>query len=118
MDVNIGQIAFISILNCRLNHFQQAAHCRKQEQREFGVFYDDDYDYMQHLKDVNELYQVEPIESYRVREGSASDKVRNTALASTELKCNFMKYYQSKVCVLSILQFLICMFFISYRVTS
>ncbi|KAI0225500.1 hypothetical protein LSAT2_023746 [Lamellibrachia satsuma] len=32
---------------------------RQEEQKKYGVFYDDDYDYMQHLRDVNELYTVD-----------------------------------------------------------
>ena len=31
---------------------------RKKEQREFGVFYDDDYDYMQHLKVSHRQYHI------------------------------------------------------------
>ena len=34
----------------------------KEEERKFGVFFDDDYDYMQHLKDLNEIYQVEMVD--------------------------------------------------------
>ena len=40
---------------------------RKEEQRKYGVFFDDDYDYMQHLKDVNELNEVAPMESMDVQ---------------------------------------------------
>ncbi len=35
---------------------------RRAEQRKFGVFFDDDYDYMQHLRDVNEINEVEPMQ--------------------------------------------------------
>lgn len=28
---------------------------RKQEQQKYGIYFDDDYDYLQHLKDVNKL---------------------------------------------------------------
>ncbi|CAH1775437.1 unnamed protein product [Owenia fusiformis] len=35
---------------------------KKEEERKFGVFYDDDYDYMQHLRDVDEINQVEPVQ--------------------------------------------------------
>lgn len=34
----------------------------QEEQRKFGVFFDDEYDYMQHLKDLNEIYQVEMVD--------------------------------------------------------
>ncbi len=40
----------------------QDPESRREEQRKYGVFYDDDYDYLQHLKDVNELYEVHPVE--------------------------------------------------------
>lgn len=39
---------------------------RKQEQVKYGVYYDDDYDYMQHLRDVNELNDVGPSEVYQI----------------------------------------------------
>ena len=32
---------------------------RLEELKKYGVFYDDDYDYMQHLRDVDELYAVD-----------------------------------------------------------
>lgn len=35
---------------------------RREEQRKFGVFFDDEYDYMQHLKDTNEIYEVELVD--------------------------------------------------------
>lgn len=36
------------------------------EQRKFGVYYDDDYDYLQHLKDVSELNEVGIVEHFRI----------------------------------------------------
>ena len=35
--------------------FSQASDIEKQkeEERKWGIFYDDDYDYMQHVRDVN-----------------------------------------------------------------
>ena len=35
------------------------AETRLEELKKYGVFYDDDYDYMQHLRDVDELYAVD-----------------------------------------------------------
>lgn len=32
--------------------FQVEAERRREEQRNFGVFFDDDYDYLQHLKEA------------------------------------------------------------------
>lgn len=57
--------------------FQKATDIRKEEQRKFGVFFDDDYDYMQHLKDVDELNEVEPIASVSLQRNAASTKVLN-----------------------------------------
>lgn len=34
-----------------LGLFQVEAEKRREEQRSFGVFFDDDYDYLQHLKE-------------------------------------------------------------------
>ena len=47
-------------------HFCFQDEAKKEELHKYGVFFDDDYDYMQHLRDVNELYDVEPIESFHV----------------------------------------------------
>ncbi|XP_041356797.1 protein LTV1 homolog isoform X2 [Gigantopelta aegis] len=38
---------------------------RKEEQRKFGVFFEDDYDYLHHLKDVNECH-LEVIDSFKI----------------------------------------------------
>jgi len=46
---------------------------RLSEQRKFGVYYDDDYDYLQHLKDVSELNEVGIVEHFRI----SADQVRN-----------------------------------------
>jgi protein LTV1 len=43
-------------------NLQERDSTRKEAQRKFGVFFDDDYDYLQHLKDVDEINEVEPIE--------------------------------------------------------
>lgn len=43
---------------------------RKEEQRKYGIYFDDDYDYLQHLKDVNCL----TTEWERVESTSASKK--------------------------------------------
>lgn len=37
---------------------------RKLEQVKYGIYFDDDYDYLQHLKDVNEVYSLEGCEQY------------------------------------------------------
>jgi len=38
----------------------------KEEQHKYGVYFEDDYNYLQHLRDVRELSQVEPTEVYRL----------------------------------------------------
>jgi len=39
---------------------------RKEKEQKFGVYFDDDYNYLQHLRDVRELSQVEPTDVYRL----------------------------------------------------
>lgn len=49
---------------------QAEAEKRREEQREFGVFFDDDYDYLQHLKEASgtgELVAAPPTHSDRQR---------------------------------------------------
>ena len=48
---------------------------RLEEQRKYGVFFDDDYDYMQHLKDVNEVYELEQVTDNRNR-----NEIRNVSM--------------------------------------
>lgn len=50
-------------------------HERKLQQAKLGITFDDDYDYLQHLKDVNEVYSLVPIkERYRILpDGKAVD---------------------------------------------
>ena len=38
---------------------KEEAKKRKEAEREFGVFYDDEYDYMQHMKSKEEFNQYE-----------------------------------------------------------
>lgn len=45
-------------------YFQAEAEKRREEQRNFGVFFDDDYDYLQHLKEASgpsELVEAGPL---------------------------------------------------------
>lgn len=46
---------------------------RREEQVKFGVYFDDDYNYLQHLRDVRELCQSEPMEVTRVPAAAARD---------------------------------------------
>ncbi|KAK2189971.1 hypothetical protein NP493_92g04000 [Ridgeia piscesae] len=53
------------------------AETRLEELKKYGVFYDDDYDYMQHLRDVDELYAVD---TFAQRAPSEVQKVQEPAL--------------------------------------
>lgn len=46
---------------------------RLSEQRKFGIYYDDDYDYLQHLRDVSELNDVGIVERFHI----SADEVVN-----------------------------------------
>ncbi|ESO03443.1 hypothetical protein HELRODRAFT_173738 [Helobdella robusta] len=43
---------------------------QKEEQLKYGIYFDDDYNYLKHLKDVDEFYQVQP-DSFRVGKRSS-----------------------------------------------
>ena len=55
---------------------------RKDEERELGVFYDDDYDYLQHLKSRDEFFEanLEEVEKFTIEaksvKKSSSSKVK------------------------------------------
>ena len=59
------KILLWNIITCDDKFYQEESADRKQEQQKYGIFYDDDYDYMQHLKDVDELNEVEA-DVYRI----------------------------------------------------
>lgn len=44
-----------------LNHGSPLDEKRREEQRKFGIYFDDDYNYLQHLKDVNVVADWEPV---------------------------------------------------------
>ncbi|KAK6180101.1 hypothetical protein SNE40_012311 [Patella caerulea] len=49
---------------------------RKEEERKFGVFYEDEYNYLQHLRDANEISELEPVERTRIHKSDLKkDKV-------------------------------------------
>ncbi|ESP00566.1 hypothetical protein LOTGIDRAFT_157842 [Lottia gigantea] len=56
---------------------------RKEEERKFGVFYEDEYNYLQHLRDANEISELEPIERIRI---SKSDKPKPSTSKKSEKK--------------------------------
>ena len=45
---------------------QEKADANKEEQQLYGITYDDDYDYMQHLRSLDEMTNVEPVECIRI----------------------------------------------------
>lgn len=47
------------ILGQDLQYLSQDLVKQKEEQIKFGIFYDDDYDYLQHLKDVSQTVEWE-----------------------------------------------------------
>ena len=54
---------------------QENAQLRKNEQAKYGIYFDDDYDYMQHLRDADEINEVELVESFRVQREPQTQKV-------------------------------------------
>lgn len=45
---------------CASNSLQEInKEKQKEEQQKYGIFFDDEYDYLQHLKDLNEVYELE-----------------------------------------------------------
>uniref|UniRef100_A0A0C9SCJ3 Protein LTV1 homolog n=1 Tax=Amblyomma americanum TaxID=6943 RepID=A0A0C9SCJ3_AMBAM len=50
----------------RPGHVPTSDEKRKEEQRKYGIYFDDDYNYLQHLKDVNVVADWEPV-VHRVR---------------------------------------------------
>lgn len=59
---------------------------RKDEQQKYGVFYDDDYDYMQHLMEAKEIYELEMAE-----EGIRDGQISTIHLPSCALPSQFEK---------------------------
>lgn len=65
---------------------KKALEKQKEEERKFGVFYDDEYDYMQHLRETNEAYELEPVDDGRISAKKEQQAVKiqlpSTAFAS------------------------------------
>jgi protein LTV1 len=57
---------------------------RKEEQREFGIYYEDDYDYMQHFKSTDDHdVELQPIERIKIKAeklNSPSQKAQGSGL--------------------------------------
>ncbi|WAR23534.1 LTV1-like protein [Mya arenaria] len=70
-------------------HKENDVEERHEELRKFGVFFDDNYDYMQHLKDTNEIYQVEMVdEGVAVEENKSAPRIQ---LPSSALPSEYEK---------------------------
>ncbi len=99
--------------------FQEKVCARKEQQKKHGVFFDDEYDYMQHLQDLDELSHVEPIQSFRIEKApSKKEKVIlyfaffNLFIIQSNLLCFF---YSKSTKILSIYMF--CNVSLSYTET-
>ncbi|CAL1543542.1 unnamed protein product [Lymnaea stagnalis] len=54
---------------------KEEIEARKEEQRKYGIFYDDTYNYLKHLRSMNEQATLVNTESYQMR---TEDEVRST----------------------------------------
>ncbi|OWF46212.1 protein LTV1 homolog [Mizuhopecten yessoensis] len=59
---------------------------KKEEEQKYGVFYDDEYDYMQHLRETNEACELEAVDVNRIpsrqEQQAAKIQLPSTAFAS------------------------------------
>ncbi|XP_076441264.1 protein LTV1 homolog [Babylonia areolata] len=57
---------------------------RWEEQMQYGIYYEDDYDYLQHLRDVDEIHDSEmrQLPGFQMKE-EENDDVRSVSMAST-----------------------------------
>lgn len=64
---------------------------RREEQRKYGVFFDDDYDYLQHLKEASGPSELVPsVRGQQSRiiitnEGHIEDEIQRIAVSGTSL---------------------------------
>ncbi|KAL3172776.1 hypothetical protein MRX96_038963 [Rhipicephalus microplus] len=59
----------------RPGHVPVSDEKRKEEQRKYGIYFDDDYNYLRHLKDVNTVADWEPvIHRVRIPAGQSGDE--------------------------------------------
>uniref|UniRef100_A0A1A8U3E3 Protein LTV1 homolog n=1 Tax=Nothobranchius furzeri TaxID=105023 RepID=A0A1A8U3E3_NOTFU len=83
------------------------AEKRREEQRQFGVFFDDDYDYLQHLKEASgpsELVTAEPTIHRRHEEDEECEKItdKNVPEASIHLPSSvFASEFEEEVGLLN-----------------
>ena len=60
----------------------------RKNRKNMAFFYDDDYNYMQHLKEVNEINEVDPVASFSVQETALAGKVLKSCVIALN-NCNF-----------------------------
>lgn len=60
---------------------------RRAEQRKYGVFFDDDYDYLQHLKEASGPSELIPTSTSRAH--SRRDAKEDTLVIPVSFFCNF-----------------------------
>ena len=48
---------------------------RKNEERKYGIYFEDDYNYLQHLKEIKEEFDVEPVEYIKDEEVEEEEKI-------------------------------------------
>ncbi|XP_063696159.1 protein LTV1 homolog [Culicoides brevitarsis] len=63
---------------------------RKEEQKKFGIFFDDDYDYLQHLRDVGQqVVSWEPVEPRQKNKSGEEPKAAKIQLPSSVFASEF-----------------------------
>jgi hypothetical protein len=74
---------------------QNAAEKRKEELLKYGIYFDDDYDYLQHLRDTQEVSNVEwdfCERIYAPQEIPESDGTEKNTIKKEDLKVIFYVY--------------------------
>lgn len=75
---------------------------RREEQRKYGVFFDDDYDYLQHLKEASGPSELVPsVRGQQSRivvtsEGHIEDEIQRVPVSSTFVNNNLMLFFRIK----------------------
>jgi len=75
-DETAPQRVLVPVASIQANKTEKTAidkEKRKQEQQKYGIYFDDDYDYLQHLRDVNMTYEWERIENTNSNKNKQDD---------------------------------------------
>jgi protein LTV1 len=70
------------------NDIQLTKDQRIEEQRKFGIYFDDDYNYLQHLRDVNPLTEWQPIYDQKDDQNSVETKSNQIQFPSSLFASN------------------------------